>query len=74
MNHQCMAMNSFKTTYFVFNMLRKMNRTTSVIIEQVLKHVSKYNNNVNFYQKKVGSVFLDSLVYHKQNLSNLMFC
>jgi hypothetical protein len=51
-----------------------MNRTRSVIIEQVLKHVSKYNNNVNFYQKKVGSVFLDSLVYHNQDLANLMFC
>jgi hypothetical protein len=47
-----------------------MNRTKSVSIEQVFKHVSNENNNVNFYQKIVGSVFLDSFVSdHKQNVS-----
>ena len=47
-----------------------MNRTRSVSIEQVFKHVSNESNNVNFYQKIVGSVFLDSLVSdHKQNIS-----
>jgi hypothetical protein len=60
----------FKTTHFIFNVPRKMNRTRSVSIEQVFKHVSNESNNVNFYQKIVGSVFLDSLASdHKQNVS-----
>jgi len=70
MNHHCMVMNFFTTTHFIFNAPRKTNRTSSASIEQVFKHVSTDSNNVKFYQKIVGSVFLDSLVSdHKQNLS-----